>query len=156
MHIWGNCNFCRRLENGCFKSQMSHESWVMSQWVRSEKIKASVETIKLSIAFTHMIILSTCFIAAYCCEVFWRLFWVYFVFVLDDSLVTRVLLWSLYRSRLIRICVDRFSNSTTFWSSFWTWMSFIRFECQSLKWARFGTVADLDCYLHQSSCFGLK
>ena len=29
---------------------MSHES--MSQWVRSEKIKVSVETIKLSITFT--------------------------------------------------------------------------------------------------------
>ena len=29
-------------------------------------------------------------------------------------------------------------------------MSSIKFECQSLKWARF------DCYLHQSSCFGLR
>ena len=39
------------------------------------------------------------------CEVFWRLFFkVYFVFVLDVSLVTRVLLWSVYRSRLIRMC----------------------------------------------------
>ena len=35
-------------------------------------------------------------------------------------------------------------------------MSFIKFDCQSLKWPRFGTVADLDCYLHQSSCFGFK
>ena len=28
-------------------------------------------------------------------------------------------------------------------------MSFIKFECQYLKWARFGTIPDLDCYLHQ-------
>ena len=47
--------FCLQRENGCFMSQMSqwvmsHES--MSQWVRSEKIKVSVETIKLSITFT--------------------------------------------------------------------------------------------------------
>ena len=34
-------------------------------------------------------------------------------------------------------------------------MSFIKFQCQSLKWARFGTFADLDCYVHQSSCFDL-
>ena len=26
-------------------------------------------------------------------------------------------------------------------------MSFIKFKCQSLKGARFGTMADLDCYL---------
>ena len=32
-------------------------------------------------------------------------------------------------------------------------MSFIKYECQTLKWARFGIVVDLDCYLHQSSCF---
>ena len=31
-----------------------------------------------------------------------------FVFVLDVSFVTRVLLSSVYRSRLIRICVNRF------------------------------------------------
>ena len=47
-------------ENGCFMSQMSqwvmsHES--MSQWVRSEKIKDSVETIKLSITFTYYVYL---------------------------------------------------------------------------------------------------
>ena len=77
----------------------------------------------------------------HCCEVFWRLrILSLFVFVLDVSLVTRVLLWSLYRSRLIRICVDRFTNCITFWSSFSTWMSCIKFNCQSLKWARFGTV----------------
>ena len=28
----------------------------------------------------------------------------------------------------------------------------IEFDCQSLKWVRFGAIADLDCYLHQSSC----
>ena len=32
-------------------------------------------------------------------------------------------------------------------------MSFIKYECQILKWARFGIIVDLDCYLHQSSCF---
>ena len=32
---------------------MSHES--MSQWVRSEKVKVSVETIKLSITFTYLV-----------------------------------------------------------------------------------------------------
>ena len=49
-----------------------------------------------------------------CCEVFCRLFSVYFVFVLDVSLVTRVLLWSVYRSRLIRICVNRFLSVIIF------------------------------------------
>ena len=39
---------------------------------------------------------------------------------------------------------------------FSTRMSVIKFECHSLKWARFGTIADLDWYLHQSSCFGLR
>ena len=39
-----------------------------------------------------------------CCEVFCRLFQVYFVFVPDVSLETRVLLLSVYRSRLVRIC----------------------------------------------------
>ena len=39
---------------------MSHESWVMSQWVRSEKIKVSVETIKLSITFTSFVYLLHC------------------------------------------------------------------------------------------------
>ena len=27
-------------------------------------------------------------------------------------------------------------------------MSFVKFECQSLKWARFGSIADHDCYIH--------
>ena len=35
-------------------------------------------------------------------------------------------------------------------------MSFSKFECPSLKWARFGMIADFDCYLHQSSRFGLR
>ena len=35
-------------------------------------------------------------------------------------------------------------------------MSFIKLECQSFKWARFGTIAYLYCYLHQCSCFGLR
>ena len=35
-------------------------------------------------------------------------------------------------------------------------MSFIKLECQSFKWARFGTIADLYCYLHQYFCFGLR
>ena len=35
-------------------------------------------------------------------------------------------------------------------------MKFIRFDCQSLKWARFGIIADLVCYLPQSFCFGLR
>ena len=35
-------------------------------------------------------------------------------------------------------------------------MSFIKFEWQSLKWICFGIYADLDCYLHQISCFGLR
>ena len=38
---------------------MSHESWVMSQWVRSEKIKVSVETIKLSIYFYLICLLAS-------------------------------------------------------------------------------------------------
>ena len=37
-------------------SQMSHES--MTQWVRSEKIKVSVETIKLSITFAQGLFLT--------------------------------------------------------------------------------------------------
>ena len=32
----------------------------------------------------------------------------------------------------------------------------ITFDCQSLRWVRFRTIADLDCYLHRSSCLGLK
>ena len=62
------------------------------------------------------------------------------MFVLNVSLVTRVLLWSVYRSRLICICVEEFTNCITFWSSFSTWTSCIKFDCRSLKWARFGTV----------------
>ena len=46
------------------------------------------------------------------------LFLVYFMFALDVSLVLSVLLWSVCRSRLIRICsIDRFSNSVTFLKS---------------------------------------
>ena len=41
------------------------------------------------------------------------------MFVLDVSLVTRVLLWLVYRSRLIRICVDKFSTSITLMCSIW-------------------------------------
>ena len=33
---------------------------------------------------------------------------------------------------------------------------FIRFDCQSLKWAPFGIIADLVFYLPQSFCFGLR
>ena len=40
------------------KVLMSHES--MSQWVRSEKIKVSVETIKLSITFTYFVYFLHC------------------------------------------------------------------------------------------------
>ena len=36
------------------------------------------------------------------------------MFALDVSLVASVLLWSVCRSRLICICIDRFSNSITF------------------------------------------
>ena len=32
----------------------------------------------------------------------------------------------------------------------------LKFECQPLNWARLGIIADRDCYLHQSSCFGLR
>lgn len=35
-------------------------------------------------------------------------------------------------------------------------MSLFKFECQSSKKARLVTIADLDCYLHQSGCFGLR
>ena len=39
-----------------------------------------------------------------------------------------------------------------------THMSFIwrfyKFDCQSLNRVRFGAIADLDCYLHQSFCLG--
>ena len=41
-----------------------------------------------------------------------------------------------------------------------THMSFIwrfyKFDCQSLNRVRFGAIADLDCYLHQSFCLGLS
>ena len=50
----------------------------------------------------------------YCCKVFL----IYFTFALDVSLVPRVLLSSVCRSRLIGICINRFSNSITFLSSF--------------------------------------
>ena len=33
---------------------------------------------------------------------------------------------------------------------------FLKLECQPLNWARLGIIADRDCYLHQSSCFGLR
>ena len=48
------------LECKVLMSQMSHESWVMSQWVRSEKITVSVETIKLSITFTYFVYFLHC------------------------------------------------------------------------------------------------
>ena len=35
-------------------------------------------------------------------------------------------------------------------------MSLIKFDCQSLKWARFGTVADLDCYLRVPVLFKVE
>ena len=41
--------------NESVKYSESNESWVMSQWVRSKKIKVSVETIKLSITFTYFV-----------------------------------------------------------------------------------------------------
>ena len=44
----------------------------------------------------------------------------------------------------------------TFKAVFLTRMSVIKFESHSLKWAHFGTIADLDWYIHQSSCFGLR
>ena len=49
------------------------------------------------------------------------------MFVLNVSLVTMVLLWSVYRWRLIHICLDRFTNCITFWSSFstWIWLSLL-------------------------------
>ena len=42
------------------------------------------------------------------------------MFALDVSLVASVLLWSVCRSRLICICIDRFSNSITFEIVFFT------------------------------------
>jgi len=53
-----------------------------------------------------------------CGEVFLRLFLAYFMFALDVSLVSRVLLWSVCRSRLIRISINRFSNFITFLVAF--------------------------------------
>ena len=32
----------------------------------------------------------------------------------------------------------------------------LKFECQPLNWARLRIIADSDCYLYQSSCFGLR
>ena len=46
-------------ENRCLWVKWVSESWVMSQWVRSEKIKISVETIKLSITFTVFCLLAS-------------------------------------------------------------------------------------------------
>ena len=59
------------------------------------------------------------------------------MFALDVSLMASVFV-------MISLRIDRFSNSITFLSSFSTSMSFVKFECPSLKWARFGMIADLD------------
>ena len=51
-----NCTTCPYIEHGRTDVSVSQ----MSQWVRSEKIKVSVETIKLSITFTWFVYLLHC------------------------------------------------------------------------------------------------
>ena len=87
--------------------------------------------------------------------------------IFDDSSVCSLFFsWFKFRyvwvweSRLTNICVNRFLSVITFLMGLstevssslgfnWVWLS-------GFKWVRFGTIADLAYYLHQSSCFGLK
>ena len=55
---WGWIPECKVLMSQMSQWFMSHES--MSQWVRSEKITVSVETIKLSITFTYFVYFLHC------------------------------------------------------------------------------------------------
>ena len=87
--------------------------------------------------------------------------------IFDDSSVCSFFFsWFKFRyvwvweSRLTDICVNRFLSVITFLMGLstevssslgfnWVWLS-------GFKWVRFGIIADLAYYLHQSSCFGLK
>ena len=64
------------------------------------------------------------------------------------------------RSRLICICVNRFLSVIIFLMLLSTEVSsslgFNSVWLPVFKWVRFGNITDLDCYLHQSSCFGLR
>ena len=55
----------------------------------------------------------------------------------------------------LKIKVYFLSNGFVDISVIYLW-GLIKFECQSLRWVRFRTISCLDCYLHRSSCFGLK
>ena len=55
----------------------------------------------------------------------------------------------------LKIKVYFLSNGFVDISVIYLW-GLIKFDCQSLRWVRFRTIAGLDCYLHRSSCLGLK
>ena len=50
-------------------------------------------------------------------------------------------------------CIDRFSILCYVFQHN---CHLLKLECQPLNWARLGIIADRECFLHQSSCFGLR